>query len=596
MLAGIIKLINSDDIRLAGNASYIVGTIAETPLGCDRIVRLCTASSDEDSCQLLNSINSLMDVSIRDLEIVLNAAGALSTLAESDDGRMWLLRQDALNETIDRLSTLLSNEDRWIASNAALVLARLTIAEEGCARILNHPHSNSTLKQLIRSLNVDGDGVERNTAFAIGRLCDLQTGRVRLLSHSDSNLMLESLLKMLHSKDLACQKNASFAVSCISMNILGLSRILKSDSNMYLFSAMIFMLSTTDEEAIWFAAMTIRVIACQKQGVLALRKYSRVLSSLQEIYKRGDTREDTLIEIRTALELLEKLPKADKPHVEVQSAYVISVKWEKIFPKSGLEVSYQLHRDGEIIYFGDENSFVMTNASPMSNYTFQLRYTTEGDESALSDCVTVKTPESVPSSPQCLVCLNRTTSQLKVAWQPPELTNGILLCYHVTVNGPKVSLAPYQETKETSFILSGLLPGNEYKFEVHAVTAQGRGEPAILLLQTVDLAHHAPCKPTLSVLGRREILVEWEIPNEPLNRITSYEVKVNGESVYVGVEKCFVLRRLQPDTEYSVTVSAWTNEGRCESLPSKRRTNKEITITSRPPLYPFQKKTNDKSK
>lgn len=148
--------------------------------------------------------------------------------------------------------------------------------------------------------------------------------------------------------------------------------------------------------------------------------------------------------------------------------------------------------DGEIIYFGDENSFVMTDASPMSNYTFQLRYTTEGDESALSDCVTVKTPESgsvrnviaknlhycfcyfllafipvrkwisalqllrlkiiksltqlnqhllssftVPSSPQCLVCLNRTTSQLKVAWQPPELTNGILLCYHVTVNGPK---------------------------------------------------------------------------------------------------------------------------------------------------------------
>lgn len=30
----------------------------------------------------------------------------------------------------------------------------------------------------------------------------------------------------------------------------------------------------------------------------------------------------------------------------------------------------------------------------------------------------------------------------------------------------QVSLAPYQETKETSFILSGLLPGNEYKFEV----------------------------------------------------------------------------------------------------------------------------------
>jgi hypothetical protein len=41
--------------------------------------------------------------------------------------------------------------------------------------------------------------------------------------------------------------------------------------------------------------------------------------------------------------------------------------------------------------------------------------------------------------------------------------------------------------------------------------------------------HHAPAKPTLSVLGRHEIHVEWDIPKEPLSRITGYEVKVNGE-------------------------------------------------------------------
>jgi hypothetical protein len=30
-----------------------------------------------------------------------------------------------------------------------------------------------------------------------------------------------------------------------------------------------------------------------------------------------------------------------------------------------------------------------------------------------------------------------------------------------------VSLAPFQETQDTYFILSGLLPGTEYKFEVN---------------------------------------------------------------------------------------------------------------------------------
>ena len=34
-----------------------------------------------------------------------------------------------------------------------------------------------------------------------------------------------------------------------------------------------------------------------------------------------------------------------------QSAYVISVKWGKIFPKSGLEVWYELYRGIEYINF-----------------------------------------------------------------------------------------------------------------------------------------------------------------------------------------------------------------------------------------------------
>ncbi|CAB3988699.1 receptor-type tyrosine- phosphatase F-like [Paramuricea clavata] len=249
-----------------------------------------------------------------------------------------------------------------------------------------------------------------------------------------------------------------------------------------------------------------------------------------------------------------------------------------------------------MIYMGDEDSFVVTDAKPVSKYSFRLRHTTEGDDSPFSDSVHVETPESVPGAPQSLLCLNRTTSQIKVAWEPPELTNGILMCYHVTVKGPKVSLAPFQETQDTYFIFSGLLPGTEYKFQVYAVTGRGRGEPAVLLVHTVDLGHHAPAKPTLSVLGRHEIQVEWDIPKEPLSRITGYEVKVNGEAAYNGLDRSCIIRRLQADTEYTVTVSAWTNEGRCESVASKRRTNRDITISRRPPLYPFSKKTNGKNK
>lgn len=66
--------------RIAGNASYVIGSLAETTLGCSRIVRLCAASSEEESSEILKSLTSLLDVTDTDLETVLNAAGTLGTL------------------------------------------------------------------------------------------------------------------------------------------------------------------------------------------------------------------------------------------------------------------------------------------------------------------------------------------------------------------------------------------------------------------------------------------------------------------------------------------------------------------------------------
>ena len=47
-----------------------------------------------------------------------------------------------------------------------------------------------------------------------------------------------------------------------------------------------------------------------------------------------------------------------------------------------------------MIYSGDEDSFVVTDANPVSKYSFRLRYTTEEDESPFSNPVRVETPES----------------------------------------------------------------------------------------------------------------------------------------------------------------------------------------------------------
>ena len=41
----------------------------------------------------------------------------------------------------------------------------------------------------------------------------------------------------------------------------------------------------------------------------------------------------------------------------------------------------------------------------------------------------------VPSAPQCLRVLAKSTSQIKIMWEPPETSNGVLKGYQVVVRG-----------------------------------------------------------------------------------------------------------------------------------------------------------------
>lgn len=65
---------------------------------------------------------------------------------------------------------------------------------------------------------------------------------------------------------------------------------------------------------------------------------------------------------------------------------------------------------------------------------------------------------------------------------------------------------------------------------------------------------HAPSKPEIVVRGRHEIHVTWKPPEVPLGRINRYDLVVNGEVVYSGMDLHYTARRLRPDTEYVFVV------------------------------------------
>lgn len=61
----------------AGNASYVIGTLAEMDLGKRRIVHICTDKGDQAN-KILPALTDMLDMT--DTETVMNAAGTMGTL------------------------------------------------------------------------------------------------------------------------------------------------------------------------------------------------------------------------------------------------------------------------------------------------------------------------------------------------------------------------------------------------------------------------------------------------------------------------------------------------------------------------------------
>ena len=77
-LWGLVKLMSYSDSRISGNSAYVLGTIAETENGTERIIELLNNQTNKDAkFILLYMINMLKS---NDAECLMNAAGTIGTI------------------------------------------------------------------------------------------------------------------------------------------------------------------------------------------------------------------------------------------------------------------------------------------------------------------------------------------------------------------------------------------------------------------------------------------------------------------------------------------------------------------------------------
>ncbi|CAF1043652.1 unnamed protein product, partial [Didymodactylos carnosus] len=89
------------------------------------------------------------------------------------------------------------------------------------------------------------------------------------------------------------------------------------------------------------------------------------------------------------------------------------------------------------------------------------------------------------------------------------------------------------------------------------------------------LGETSPDRPTFPVIGRREIIVKWQLPDVLAGKFTHCELISNGKTVYSGTELEYHLTMLKPDSEYMIEIIVFTNEGKFRSKPTKVRTQND---------------------
>ena len=99
---------------------------------------------------------------------------------------------------------------------------------------------------------------------------------------------------------------------------------------------------------------------------------------------------------------------------------------------------------------------------------------------------------TVSQSPKSLALLNKTENTLKIEWEPPLISNGVIQEYQVSavpvssysvssVASPMEFVFPSSSSKED---LLGLQPGTDYNVTIRVKTVEGYGIPSSQIYST----------------------------------------------------------------------------------------------------------------
>ncbi|XP_030851757.1 receptor-type tyrosine-protein phosphatase F-like [Strongylocentrotus purpuratus] len=157
-----------------------------------------------------------------------------------------------------------------------------------------------------------------------------------------------------------------------------------------------------------------------------------------------------------------------------------------------------------------------------------------------------------------------------IAWEKPELINGLFLRYEIQKDNDDVIMIVEEEERIYSF--SDLEPNQEYAIKVRAVSSGGNGAWDSVDVTTLPIPEpNTPEVPVTTAKNDTSISIEWPLVDDTnlgIYRITNYTVRYSSATGdedtidvnYITSPMVCTIAPLEPGTEYYIKVRA-VNEG-----------------------------------
>ncbi|XP_009864107.1 PREDICTED: usherin-like [Apaloderma vittatum] len=283
----------------------------------------------------------------------------------------------------------------------------------------------------------------------------------------------------------------------------------------------------------------------------------------------------------------------EAPKLLVMGSESIEITWKLPANPNGKITSYELRRDGVLVYSGQETRYLDFTLTPGMEYSYTVT-ANNSQGSVTSPAAQIKTNPSAPSGMLPPRLQAWSSKEILVAWDPPIKVNGDIKNYTISIHKPaetgKKTIdfdTSHVSFLRRSYIVAELQPYSRYEVQLQACTELGCASSEWASVQTLEAppaAQPAPLIEIQTTAGGFQLTstILWTSPQKPNGRILYYElyrrqttqahINLDLVLVYNGSSTSFRDDKLLPYTEYEYQVWSVNSAGRTPSSWSRCRT------------------------